>query len=163
MLDPVWSNFDTHVHVERRDKWGSHMYKVLVIIGVSVSNALVVMQFDWERGNWTFMISFSIISTFLSWNIVDLSVSTLCFYVLYGFVGFKPLPTRNFSHGIPDDPNPHPHPHPNPNPHLADDGQHVLHAAAHTAEHHVLAVEVRQGVERDEELRRVGGRGRGRG
>ena len=79
------------------------MYKLLVIIGVSISNALVVMQFDWERGNWTFMISFSIISTFLSWNIVDLSVSTLCFYVLYGLVGFKPLPTRNFSHGIPDD------------------------------------------------------------
>ena len=23
--------------------------------------------------------------------------------MLYGFVGFKPLPTRNFSHGIPDD------------------------------------------------------------
>ena len=32
------------------------MYKLLVIIGVSISNALVVMQFDWERGNWTFMI-----------------------------------------------------------------------------------------------------------
>ena len=106
MLDPEWSKFDTHVHVERRDKWGSHMYKVLVIIGVSVSNALVVMQFDWERGNWTFMIWFTAISTFLSWNIVDLSVSPLCFYVLYGFVGFKPLPTRNFSHGNLD-PKPH--------------------------------------------------------
>ena len=76
---------------------------MLVIIGVSISNSLVVMQFDWERGNWTFMIWFTAISTFLSWNIVDLSVSTLCFYMLYGFIGFKPLPTRNFSHGIPDD------------------------------------------------------------
>ena len=57
------------------------MYKLLVIIGVSISNALVVMQFDWERGNWTFMISFSIISTFLSWNIVDLSVSLYLPYI----------------------------------------------------------------------------------
>ena len=101
--EPDWKSYDHHEHIERIDKWGSHVFKVLVIIGVCVANALVVMQFDWERGNWTFMIFFTAISTFLSWNIVDLSVSTLCFYALYAVVGFKPLPTRNFSHGIPDD------------------------------------------------------------
>ena len=25
-LETPWREFDTHVHIERRDKWGSHVY-----------------------------------------------------------------------------------------------------------------------------------------
>ena len=90
-------------HIENTDKWQSHVYKVIVIIGMCISSNLVIMQFDWERGNWVFMIAFIFISAFLSWNIVDLSVSTLCFYAYQLVLGFKPLATKNLSHGIPDD------------------------------------------------------------
>ena len=90
-------------HIENTDKWQSHVYKVIVIIGMCISSNLVIMQFDWERGDWGFMLAFIFISAFLSWNIVDLSVSTLCFYAYQLVFGFKPLPTKNLSHGIPDD------------------------------------------------------------